>query len=571
MKNAERYLSALCGLYTEVAAIDLEKGTCRLLSAGSSNALFRNTETFTAPYLDALAEQHILPEDRKAFCQFFHSENLRSVWRSGTPRGFCFSRISGGESQPILASIVPATEYNVLCALRFVEHSCKAEPEISYSLFLHQFMQILEKLFDVIIELDMETERARVLRTADYGDIGKTEFDWTDFLAFCQTEGVHGEDQAILGGLLSMEALRKFADSSARHQSTEARLIRNGVYIWVNFEIFCIQISGKTRLLITLHDIDQKKLLQSIVERYVYKNCDYFIYLDANKNTYIMFGGSNSGTPLPPVVCEDYATEVVKYAQDFVAPEDVEMTIREMQLDRVIEQLEKHGEHSFNVGIMDPVKGYTYKRLQYIYYDRLNKMILLTRTDITDVYEEEKKLKKARREAQTDSLTGIYNHKTSLRLIEEQLQAHPNVPAALLFIDLDNFKQVNDHLGHQRGDDLLCSIGEQFQGALRPTDILGRIGGDEFIAFLPAMKGIEPIKRCAERFQALFTALLDDPLRSCGVSCSIGVARYPEDGTACATLLRKADAALYFSKRSGKNQVTFANQLVNEDFSDFIK
>ena len=75
MKNAERYLSALFGLYTEVAAIDLKKGTCRLLSAGSSSALFQNTDTFTAPYLAALAEQHIVPEDRKAFCQFFHSEN----------------------------------------------------------------------------------------------------------------------------------------------------------------------------------------------------------------------------------------------------------------------------------------------------------------------------------------------------------------------------------------------------------------------------------------------------------------------------------------------------------------
>lgn len=107
-----------------------------------------------------------------------------------------------------------------------------------------------------------------------------------------------------------------------------------------------------------------------------------------------MFGCNNSGTPLPPAVCDDYATELVKYAQDFVAPEDVEMTIREMQLDRVIEQLEKHEEHSFNVGVMDPVKGYTYKRLQYIYYDRPNKMILLTRTDITDVYEGEKNSKR---------------------------------------------------------------------------------------------------------------------------------------------------------------------------------
>ena len=90
----------------------------------------------------------------------------------------------------------------------------------------------------------------------------------------------------------------------------------------------------------------------------MYKNCDYFIYLDANRNRYIMFGSNDSGTPLPPVVCDDYATELVKYARAFVAPEDVEMTIREMQVDRVLEQLELHGEHAFNVGFMEPVRGY---------------------------------------------------------------------------------------------------------------------------------------------------------------------------------------------------------------------
>ncbi|WP_459609681.1 hypothetical protein [Bilophila wadsworthia] len=174
MKNAENYLSALCELYTEVVTINLEKGTCRILSTGFLNTLFRNTETFTVHYLDILAQQNVLLEDRKAFCEFFHSENLRSVWRSGAPREFPFSRISGRESQLIVASIVPVAKHSVLCALRFVDHACKVEPKISYNVFLHQFLQILEKLFDVIIELDMETERARVLRTADYGDIGKT-------------------------------------------------------------------------------------------------------------------------------------------------------------------------------------------------------------------------------------------------------------------------------------------------------------------------------------------------------------------------------------------------------------
>lgn len=141
-------------------------------------------------------------------------------------------------------------------------------------------------------------------------------------------------------------------------------------------------------------------------------------------------------------------------------------------------------------------------------------MILLTRTDITRVYEEEKELKRVKHEAQTDSLTGLYNHKTSLRLIGERLAACPDAPATVLFVDLDNFKQVNDLLGHLRGDELLRSLGKTFRDVLRPTDVLGRIGGDEFILFLPGVSGAESVNRCVERLRAAFSALLDDSLRS---------------------------------------------------------
>ena len=129
-----------------------------------------------------------------------------------------------------------------------------------------------------------------------------------------------------------------------------------------------------------------------------------------------------------------------------------------------------------------------------------------------------------------------------------------------MFVDLDNFKQVNDRLGHLRGDELLRSLGKTFRDVLRPTDVLGRLGGDEFILFLPGVSRAESVNRCVERLRAAFSALLDDSLRSCGVTCSIGVARYPEDGGDCVTLIRKADAALYIGKRSGKNRAVFAEQ-----------
>ena len=95
---------------------------------------------------------------------------------------------------------------------------------------------------------------------------------------------------------------------------------------------------------------------------------------------------------------------------------------------------------------------------------------------------------------------------------------------------------------------------------LRPADILGRIGGDEFIVLLPGLADAGQIESCAERLRDVLSAFLDNALCSCGLACSIGIARYPKDGTDCAELIRKADAALYVAKRAGKNGVIFADQ-----------
>ncbi|MGL4548867.1 MAG: ATP-binding protein [Eubacterium aggregans] len=113
---------------------------------------------------------------------------------------------------------------------------------------------------------------------------------------------------------------------------------------------------------------------------------DYFIYLDVQQDSYTMFSHSDSGTPLPPFICDSYSTEIIKYANDFVVPEDRDYTIQQMNLDRVTQQLDAHGEHVFCVGVNDPIRGYTRKCLKHVYYDQDNQMVLLIRTDITDIY-----------------------------------------------------------------------------------------------------------------------------------------------------------------------------------------
>ena len=111
MKEPEKHLSALCRLYLEVALIDPEHGVCRLLSTDTSGTFLRNTEAFDAVTIGELAGQHVAPEDRQRFSDFFHPRALR---QTRAPRELRFSRISGREHRTVVVSAVPSSDQCVL-------------------------------------------------------------------------------------------------------------------------------------------------------------------------------------------------------------------------------------------------------------------------------------------------------------------------------------------------------------------------------------------------------------------------------------------------------------------------
>ena len=164
--------------------------------------------------------------------------------------------------------------------------------------------------------------------------------------------------------------------------------------------------------------------------------------------------------------------------------------------------------------------------------------------------------------ATTDPLTGLANHRAIAQHLEDEMErasryAHP---FALLFCDLDHFKAINDTYGHSSGDTVLQIFARTILATLRQHDIVGRWGGEEFLMVLPEMQEADALQS-AERIRAAI-ASQDFSLDALShVTCSIGVACYPRDGTQQKTLLDAADRAMYVAKQSGRNQVCNASQV----------
>jgi diguanylate cyclase (GGDEF)-like protein/PAS domain S-box-containing protein len=168
--------------------------------------------------------------------------------------------------------------------------------------------------------------------------------------------------------------------------------------------------------------------------------------------------------------------------------------------------------------------------------------------------------------AQQDELTGLLNKAATQRFIENSLTG--DTPCALYVIDVDHFKSINDNLGHMFGDTVLAEVGGILKRLFRSSDIIGRIGGDEFMVLLKNAGDPAMILDKAEALNQCLNQALCDQIGNYTISGSIGVAVYPRDGSTYSELFKKADIALYRAKRSGRNScVVFGEERETETCS----
>lgn len=237
-----------------------------------------------------------------------------------------------------------------------------------------------------------------------------------------------------------------------------------------------------------------------------------------------------------------------RWALDFVAPD---------QRERVGAVMASGAEITYDTAVLHSDGSRI--PVEFLVRTMLHNGERLRMTIVRDLRDRMATQQRIRHLAEHDALTGLPNRAAFIDRLQEQV-AGATASArtlALLFVDLDHFKRVNDSLGHLAGDALLRTVAERIGAVLRPSDVVARFGGDEFLVLLGGDPPRARVAEVADRLLAAVQAEVEVGGASISVTPSIGVACFPADGTDAETLLQHADTAMYAAKATGRAAVRF--------------
>lgn len=184
-------------------------------------------------------------------------------------------------------------------------------------------------------------------------------------------------------------------------------------------------------------------------------------------------------------------------------------------------------------------------------------LVTIVTTGILSLVKSKKNKKELENKADTDLLTGISNKIAAERQIREYIAENPDSQAVMIIMDIDNFKKINDTRGHAFGDEVIRQVGHQLRAMFRISDVVGRMGGDEFVVLLKNIKDKGAIERECKALEDCFHHFEVGEYVKYSVTASLGAAVFPKDAQSYEKLYKAADSALYTAKRRGKNQLAF--------------
>ncbi|MEG2930883.1 MAG: diguanylate cyclase, partial [Ruthenibacterium sp.] len=284
----------------------------------------------------------------------------------------------------------------------------------------------------------------------------------------------------------------------------------------------------------TLFEVDLKQQLYTHFE-----NAERIFGIDAEK----LLADTRAFSTLPRT---EFAQAVTCY---FFHPDDHAAAIGAMQ------QLEKAGATSYEARLRRfDQSGYLWVRVDLtLNRDEFGAPAFLVGF-MTDIDTIKKQAELLENQVQTDPMTGVYNKIAMTTLANQTLQEYPNGHHALMILDIDDFKGINDTLGHAFGDIILVDVCAKLKVALRSSDIVGRMGGDEFAVLMKNVPDTGSVLKKATELSGTLRQTYAGEKEDYKISCSIGIIIIEPGCASFEMLYRKADAALYQAKRKGKDQ-----------------
>lgn len=349
----------------------------------------------------------------------------------------------------------------------------------------------------------------------------------------------------------------KFIKNRENRFKLEFRVKINRDWIWLRAagEItYFGQDNAPERMTGTMSDITEQRNAEEKIKLYasVFDNTSDAIVI-LNSSLYV-------------IAVNQAFTRITQYSQDEIQSQPLTVLHESEQSDEIRIQLNEKGWWSGE--IQDSRKDGT----EYILELALNTVKASRAQDfnyIVAVFSDITQRKRTEEElffmANYDALTSLPNRAMFNNLLGSAIanaERH-ETRLALLFIDLDKFKQVNDTLGHDAGDELLVQSAKRFQKHIRHTDTVARLGGDEFTIILEDIGDSRQIHTIASAIQKDFQRTFNIGEHSANIGTSIGISIFPNDGDSSEALLKKSDTAMYFAKTNGRNSFHFFDKTMN--------
>jgi diguanylate cyclase (GGDEF)-like protein/PAS domain S-box-containing protein len=363
--------------------------------------------------------------------------------------------------------------------------------------------------------------------------------------------------------LANREQLIIALEESSSTQLADLRWRRlDGVIMYVQLTTSKVTWEGQPAIQILLRDITAEKQTQDTLRR-VNERLQLAIEgtgrgiwdWNLQNDTYRLSGGLKKMLDWE----EEEPSELPVNWQDFVHPDDLPNVMERVQA--CIQGKIPNFKAEYRIRTRNGAWKWVRSRGVIVERDAEGKPLIMTGTK-SDITSRKEADELAWRHAYLDTLTSVPNRRLfPERLETELLRAKRTKHAvALLYIDLDGFKQVNDFLGHDAGDMLLMEVAQRLKHCVRESDTVARLGGDEFTVILTELNDLGHVEFVCQKI--LFG--LAQPFSFAGdmshISASIGVSLYPFDATSVEDLIRKADQAMYVAKQSGKNQFHYFTQ-----------